>query len=471
MSRVVDRFPGSRTLLACLFAFLAVECTSAQDIFLDEPDPPPPAPARPTLADMEKAEREALKRFRLAPAWAHRAVATMRLERYGCDESLTLLRSMLQDPAWQVRTYAIRSLGVRGVRVGADDLTDESRGRVIRTALRLRGGFDRERAANGARTLMKSRDYDERLLGVEIALLSGDDDLVDEAAEATNTIIMRMTRAQAGALGRRLEYLTTARGLESSHEWRRWRLKIGRAFELVPRYGLAPDEYPDRSAIANLPPERFADLEDYMRELSTRQVDLGICIDCTASMSGELGAVQAGIDDLMVFVGDVAQRVRVGIVAYRDRRDRDFETKGWDFTTNVGEARTRLWSLTALGGGDYREAVHKALEMAYGQLDWRADYDKALILIGDAPPHVGLGKACIEMARRARTNGLVTHVVQARKDGDVEHLPEIADAGGGQCVNLENDRDLVGEIAGLTVAGAFKVEFREFFDRYRALCR
>jgi hypothetical protein len=90
-------------------------------------------------------------------------------------------------------------------------------------------------------------------------------------------------------------------------------------------------------------------------------MDLAILIDCTASMWRELADAQASADDLVEFLDSVTGGARVAIIGYRDRGD-SWKTRAWDFTRNIEEARTRLWSLSAEGGGDGPEAVHSALD-------------------------------------------------------------------------------------------------------------
>ena len=94
------------------------------------------------------------------------------------------------------------------------------------------------------------------------------------------------------------------------------------------------------------------------------------------------------------------------------------------------------------------------------------------MLIGDAPPHVGLGAPCIEMAARASRNGLTTHVIEA-DTRHVKHFAEIAEAGRGRCVSMPagGDVSLIAEIAGLTLGERFETAMREFFQTYLALCR
>ena len=83
-----------------------------------------------------------------------------------------------------------------------------------------------------------------------------------------------------------------------------------------------------------------------VREIN--RLDLAIALDCTASMTGELLDAQGGIDELMVFVGDVLVSVRVAIVAYRDKRD-DFEVRWWDFSSDVDVAISSRRSTASFG--------------------------------------------------------------------------------------------------------------------------
>jgi Mg-chelatase subunit ChlD len=207
-----------------------------------------------------------------------------------------------------------------------------------------------------------------------------------------------------------------------------------------------------------------------MSALGARQLDLAVLIDCTASMFGEIAAAQGGLDEMLVFSKDLVSSARLAIVGYRDRRD-EFETKAWDFTSDVDAARRQLWMLNAEGGGDVPEAVHPALKLALTQLTWRPESTKVLILVGDAPPHVGYGQLCVNLAKQARDDSqVITHTIQA-EGKDVEFFDEIAKAGGGRCVSIDDDDLLIAEITGLTLGERFQEEFREFFQVYLELCR
>ena len=426
---------------------------------------------RPNLTDAPRVEKKTIDALLEGESWPRRALVAMRLERYGCQETQHMLQRLLSDDAWQVRAFATRTLGRRQVAAEEHWFATEPEPRVLRTALRHRYELDLERLGRGVRFLARANNLEDRLLAAELGVASGDEALAKLATETTRKIILRMRRISAGALSPRLAVLTGAPDLRRHFRWQQWLRKIGRRFEVRPAYAVpTPTDPPlPPGLLAGLEPERFAALETYIDTLSERYVDLAICLDCTASMSGELAEAQGGIDDMMLFLGDVVKSLRVGIVGYRDRRD-EFETKAWDFTHDINEARRRLWSLTAAGGGDTPESVYPALRIAYAQFSWLPSHTKVLVLIGDAPPRVGTGTLCISLAKRGAEIQLTTHVIQA--DGkDVKHFPQIAEAGGGRCVNLEHGDSLIAEITGLTLGDRFQAELGEFFDTYLELCR
>ena len=422
-----------------------------------------------------RAEQQTLSNLLTAEAWPRRAIAAICLERFGCERSATILQSLQKDRDWQVRAFAVRSMARRRISVEEGSFADEHEPRVLRTALRCRYTVDAERLSRGVRFLARSGDLKDKMLAVEIGAASGDEELIELAEETARKIILRMDRTEAGSLSPRLAAITNTYDRRKRQSWQKWLRDQGSRFAVNPGYYVPEGDVPlEPSLFALLPSERFAALQDYINTLGDRDIDLAICLDCTASMYGELAAAQGGIDDMMIFVGDMVKTLRVAMVAYRDRGD-DFETKAGDFTSSIAEARRRLWLLDADGGGDTPEAVYSALKLAYTKLTWRYEHDKVLVLVGDAPPHIGFGAKCVDMARRAQEDAeLTTHVIQTRgskKKEDIKHFPEIAEAGAGKCVDLEEDEALITEIIGLTLGGAFEEEFREFFQVYLDLCR
>ena len=423
------------------------------------------------LALAEKIERETLERMLKDDSWPRRAIAAMRLERYTCGASAQKLEDLLRDQAWQARVFAVRSLARRKISAKEDWFVDEAEPRVLRAALRCGYPFDQLRLERGVQALAKSEDLKQKMLAAELAAASTSESLRKTAQECVRTVILRMNRAEAGSLSPRLALLTGQTHIHRPLQWQQWLLKAGRGFT-PQRVVTVPLDSPNVpiSKLAQLDSEQFVGLENYMATLSERQTDLAICIDCTASMGAELAAAQGGVDDMMLFMNDVLSSLRMAVVAYRDRGD-EFETKACEFSENIADVRTFLWQFTADGGGNHPEAVYPAMQLAFTQLQWRRDAQRVLIVVGDAPPHPGYGGPAIELAKRARTAAdVTTHAIQARGK-NVEHFPEIAQAGGGRCVKLNQADSLIADITGLTLGDRFEEEFREFFQVYLELCR
>jgi hypothetical protein len=423
------------------------------------------------LASAEKIERDTLERMLADESWPRRAIAGMRLERYTCAASAQKLEGLLEDSSWQVRAFATRSLARRQIGAKNDWFRNESEPRVLRAALRHGYPFDAQRLERGVQTLAKSNDLKHKMLAAELAAASGHESLAKIAQESIKTIILRMNRAEAGALSPRLGLLTGQAQIRRPYQWQQWLMKTGRSLH-IQRIPSLPDAGPaiSPSKLAQLDAEQFVGLEQYMTTLKDRETDLAICIDCTASMGPELAAAQGGIDDMMLFMNDVLSSLRVSVIAYRDRGD-EFETKACEFSDDIANVREFLWQFTADGGGDHPEAVYPAMNLAFTQLQWRDSSEKVLVIVGDAPPQPGYGGPSADLAQRARAAANVTtHAIQARGK-DVKHFPEIATGGGGRCVSLKDSDTLIAEITGLTLGDRFEEEFREFFRVYLELCR
>jgi Mg-chelatase subunit ChlD len=301
-----------------------------------------------------------------------------------------------------------------------------------------------------------------------------------------------MSDEEGGAFSPRLARITGGEDLRRAYKWRNWWKRNRRrpldAARVLP--ALPSEDEPDRtlptpspenewSEVATMELADFSKLADHLERLAHQPVDLAIVIDCTASMSGEIADAQGGVDDLMRFVGDVSGGIRVGIVGYRDRREK-FETVGWDFTSSIDDARANLWRLSAEGGGDKPELVDEGLELAVTKFHWNQAHRGVLVLVGDAPPHPGRGAACVTLAAHARRHGVTDQLGpdgirgagrrSFRRDrASIGFFPEIAAAGGGRVVNLARDERLVPEIAGLIVGTEFEAPMVEFFEVYMTL--
>ena len=466
-------------LVACALGAsttLTVSTARAQDA---APVEVPEAPSV-ALVDASVAEAEALNRLAMGQNWTARALAVMRLERYDCDASAGRLRAFLLDPSWRVRAYAIACLARRGVVLPPDTLAAERDPRVMRAIVRARYPISPARRDAVIAAAERSAKPLEAIVALEtLAAADTPDDpkLRERLDELLGRVILRMSRAEGGALSGRLAEITAGPDSGRDYRWREWyrksRSKPGfRPCALVPAQP-AGTRLVERNRIAGLDDAQFIAFEQYLGKIAGRPMDLAILLDCTSSMWREISDAQGSIDDLMEFLGSVTKGVRIGIVGYRDRTD-EWETKAWDFTPSLEEARTRLWSLSAGGGGDAPESVHAAMKLALTKFSWIKDPPppteppiRACVIVGDAPPHPGEGTLCVDLAKRGLAAGVRFYGIIARESeknlkeadsegaapkppagtrpADIEETGDADDAGRDDAPQGENDDGRAGE--------------------------
>ncbi len=117
-------------------------------------------------------------------------------------------------------------------------------------------------------------------------------------------------------------------------------------------------------------------------------------LDTTGSMSGLIEGAKRRIwgivNELTVAeTGKPRPRLRIGLVAYRDRGD-DYITQVTDLNDDLDAIWLKLSALRAGGGGDGPESVNQALAEAVAKVTWSKDKTtmKTIFLVGDAPPHM-----------------------------------------------------------------------------------
>src|SRR5262245_57295655 len=121
------------------------------------------------------------------------------------------------------------------------------------------------------------------------------------------------------------------------------------------------------------------------------QVEVVFCLDTTGSMGGLIDAAKAKIWTIanQIAAGQPTPRLKVGLVAYRDRGD-EYVTKVFDLTDDLDAIHGHLMGFRAQGGGDFPESVNEALHVAVTKVSWSTDKKtlRLLFLVGDAPPHM-----------------------------------------------------------------------------------
>lgn len=139
------------------------------------------------------------------------------------------------------------------------------------------------------------------------------------------------------------------------------------------------------------------------------KVDLVFAIDTTGSMDPYIAGVQASARLITAGLFSKAD-ARVALVDYKDLHA-ECPSDGYaarvdlPFSTDPAAFDTAVNKLTANGGCDTPESVYSGL-MAAIHLPWRDGGKKAIILMGDAPPHnpepvTGLTLAAVTAAAKA----------------------------------------------------------------------
>lgn len=174
-------------------------------------------------------------------------------------------------------------------------------------------------------------------------------------------------------------------------------------------------------------------------------VDVVFVLDTTGSMTGMIDGAKQRIWAIAneIARGRPAPRVRMGLVAYRDKGD-EYVTKVVDLSDNLDKTYSELMKLRADGGGDTPEHVIAGLDDAVEKVSWSADPRtfKVIYLVGDAPPHEDYPEApkLADVMRKAVRKGLVVNAVPCGGDPQmVEAFTRIARLGEGKLLPVPQD--------------------------------
>lgn len=132
-------------------------------------------------------------------------------------------------------------------------------------------------------------------------------------------------------------------------------------------------------------------------------LDFVFTIDTTGSMWDDLDAVKSSSIELVDTLFADVPTARIAVVDYKDvpqlpygePADYPFRVVA-DFSADRGQIVAAIQSLTASGGADQPESVYSALmgalqlqqdHLGHALSPWRSNAEKAILLLGDAPPH------------------------------------------------------------------------------------
>lgn len=143
--------------------------------------------------------------------------------------------------------------------------------------------------------------------------------------------------------------------------------------------------------------------------------DILLAIDTTSSMQPSIDQAKRDALNVVADVQAMIPDARFAVVDFRDAVDGPNEyIVRQGMTGSAAEVKTAIEAMSAEGGGDEPEAYNLVFRNSYqpalgGDIGWREDTRKFVVVIGDAPPH-GVGNAgipgCFDMS--ADPHGLST---------------------------------------------------------------
>ncbi|WP_420641703.1 vWA domain-containing protein [Candidatus Leptofilum sp.] len=208
---------------------------------------------------------------------------------------------------------------------------------------------------------------------------------------------------------------------------------------------------PASSGLIAANPNSPADRIESVETAVTTPLDLVLLVDVTGSMASEIIHLQASLPELTTDLSALSElaTLRLGLVTYRDQGKTD-TTQLFDFTEDASLFANQIASLTAVGGGDYPEAVASGLDQAVFNLDWRTDSTKLLIIIGDAPPHTQNANALTyeETSQLAAEQNIFIYTIgsDGLDDAGAAIYQQIAQNGNGRFLFVtDNPENTVGE--------------------------
>jgi Mg-chelatase subunit ChlD len=196
------------------------------------------------------------------------------------------------------------------------------------------------------------------------------------------------------------------------------------------------------SPVADPPPPDQP--RDYTTSNST--LEMVFVLDTTGSMGGLLEGAKQRIWGIVneVMQSSAHPSVRVGLVAYRDRRDA-YVTKVLPVTSDLDQVYSTLMSYRAEGGGDGPENVRRALADGVRNAGWsprREGIAQIIFLVGDAPPHEDYQDepSTATTTAEAVKGGMVVNTIQCGNQHDTETVWQaIAQHGEGQYFAIAQD--------------------------------
>jgi hypothetical protein len=200
-----------------------------------------------------------------------------------------------------------------------------------------------------------------------------------------------------------------------------------------------------------------------LQNLRRHGLDVVITFDSTGSMDREIRSVERQIHRIGSTLIKLVPKARIGLCTYRDEGD-EYVVKGLPLTGQVSALDSFLRSVDADAGGDEPEAVHRGLEWAVKNNQFRPQARKVILLFGDAPPHAQYLETCLRIASdfNSQQKGIVS-TVTCRSGVRLPDFVQIAQAGGGEAFLTRDERQIMTQLLVLVFGGGHREKVIEAF--------
>ena len=237
------------------------------------------------------------------------------------------------------------------------------------------------------------------------------------------------------------------------------------------RFKLKLPDTPVRGQLTSGGPDVGADpngneYENVVREYATpktRDSRTMLLVDATGSMAPHWDHLKGNLEEIVGRLLQVGGRPHLKFVGYRDDCDGDRVIEQCAWHNDAAKLKDFIASVRCEGGGDWPEAVDRALRVAVDDQDGAT----SVVLIGDAPPHAQRGGET-EAALLAKRNCPVYSVVVGGADDTRRAFGEISRLSGGKTIELTKLDELY-DVLGVVLARAMGGSaFLTYLKRYQA---
>jgi len=136
--------------------------------------------------------------------------------------------------------------------------------------------------------------------------------------------------------------------------------------------------------------KRRAGLQPVYERLGGDSLQLLMMFDITSSMFGYFNLIREKLSEIVGLVSSRAPKTQFSVFAYRNHGDEDLHEHIYytnEFTTNIEILNSKINSIKKGGGGKDALTCMEECFMEANKLPWISSCPKAIVLVGDMPPH------------------------------------------------------------------------------------